>query len=169
MRPILFCSGSVNHSAPSEPAAIDMGYAPEAFDAGKGNTVPLIDCPTAVEQRTNRIPLKNGKPEAVRPKYMESSISSCEIYHKAFSYALGTRCRFRLTGVRTAFPGSGGAHQRTLESARLPGVSGSHLPTEHDEFQHFRGWAGEKFHAEEFDLARVNKLLGELQGTDKHR
>jgi hypothetical protein len=38
-----------------------------------------------------------------------------------------------------------------------------------EEFAHFRGWAGGKFHAEEFDLKAVNKLLGRMPWPVKHR
>jgi hypothetical protein len=33
----------------------------------------------------------------------------------------------------------------------------------HDEFTHFRGCAGGKFHAEEFDLKAVNKALERIR------
>jgi hypothetical protein len=39
----------------------------------------------------------------------------------------------------------------------------------HEEFAHFRGWAGGKFHAGEFRLKAVNKLLGRMQWPVKHR
>jgi hypothetical protein len=35
----------------------------------------------------------------------------------------------------------------------------------HEEFSHYRVWAGGKFHAEEFRLKAVNKML-ENVGTD---
>ena len=39
----------------------------------------------------------------------------------------------------------------------------------HDEFKNFRGWAGGKFHAEEFDLGAVNTLLGRMRWPVRHR
>jgi hypothetical protein len=39
----------------------------------------------------------------------------------------------------------------------------------HEEFEHFRGWAGGKFHAEEFHLKAVNRLLGRMQWPVRHR
>ena len=39
----------------------------------------------------------------------------------------------------------------------------------HHEFSHFRGWAGGEFHAEEFDLKAVNKLLGRMKWPVRHR
>ena len=39
----------------------------------------------------------------------------------------------------------------------------------HEEFAHFRGWAGGKFHAEEFRLKAVNKLLGRMPWPVRHR
>jgi hypothetical protein len=39
----------------------------------------------------------------------------------------------------------------------------------HEEFDHFRGWAGGKFHAEEFDLKAVNKILERMRWPVKHR
>jgi hypothetical protein len=39
----------------------------------------------------------------------------------------------------------------------------------HEEFTHFRGWAGGKFHAEEFHLKAVNKMLGRMRWPMKHR
>ena len=38
----------------------------------------------------------------------------------------------------------------------------------HEEFAHFRGWAGGKFHAEEFRLKAVNNLLGRMLWPVKH-
>jgi hypothetical protein len=37
---------------------------------------------------------------------------------------------------------------------------GDEFPPGHEEFSHFRGWAGGKFPAEEFDVNVVNKILG---------
>src|ERR1035437_487718 len=39
----------------------------------------------------------------------------------------------------------------------------------HEEFSHFRGWAGGKFHAEEFDLKTVNKALERMRWPVRHR
>ena len=39
----------------------------------------------------------------------------------------------------------------------------------HDEFAHFRGWAGGTFHAEEFDLEAVNKILGRMRWSVSKR
>ena len=39
----------------------------------------------------------------------------------------------------------------------------------HEEFSHFRGWAGGKFHAEEFDLKAVNKVLERMRWPVRHR
>ena len=39
----------------------------------------------------------------------------------------------------------------------------------HDEFAHFRGWAGGKFHAEEFDLKAVNDILSRMRWPVRHR
>ena len=39
----------------------------------------------------------------------------------------------------------------------------------HDEFSHFRGWAGGTFHAEEFDLEAVNKTLRQMSWPRRHR
>ena len=38
----------------------------------------------------------------------------------------------------------------------------------HEEFSHFRGWAGGKFHAEEFDLKAVNTILERMRWPVKH-
>lgn len=39
----------------------------------------------------------------------------------------------------------------------------------HEEFEHFRGWAGGKFHAEEFRLKAVNKMLERMRWPVRHR
>ena len=39
----------------------------------------------------------------------------------------------------------------------------------HEEFSHFRGWAGGKFHAEEFDLKAVNNILSRMRWPVRHR
>ena len=39
----------------------------------------------------------------------------------------------------------------------------------HDEFAHFRGWAGGKFHAEDFDLKAVNEILERMRWPVRHR
>jgi hypothetical protein len=38
-----------------------------------------------------------------------------------------------------------------------------------EEFDHFRGWAGGKFHAEEFDLKAVNETLARMGWPMKRR
>ena len=38
-----------------------------------------------------------------------------------------------------------------------------------EDFDHFRGWAGGKFHAEEFDLKAVNKSLERMRWPVRHR
>ena len=39
----------------------------------------------------------------------------------------------------------------------------------HEEFSHFRGWAGGKFHAGEFRLKAVNKMLERMRWPVRHR
>ena len=39
----------------------------------------------------------------------------------------------------------------------------------HDEFTHFRGWAGGTFHAEQFDMMAVNYNLERMRWPVKHR
>src|SRR5260370_31406905 len=39
----------------------------------------------------------------------------------------------------------------------------------HEEFAHFRGWAGGKFHAEEFRLKAVNNMFGRVRWPVRHR
>lgn len=39
----------------------------------------------------------------------------------------------------------------------------------HKEFEHYRGWAGGKFHAEEFRLKAVNKMLERMRWPVRHR
>ena len=39
----------------------------------------------------------------------------------------------------------------------------------HEEFDHFRGWAGGTFHAEEFDAAAVNDILDRMHWPVRHR
>ena len=38
----------------------------------------------------------------------------------------------------------------------------------HEEFSHFRGWGGGKFHAEEFDLKAVNTILERMRWPVRH-
>jgi pRiA4b ORF-3-like protein len=40
---------------------------------------------------------------------------------------------------------------------------------EHEEFEHFRQWAGDPFHAEEFDLKAVNAILDRMRWPKRHR
>ena len=66
-----------------------------------------------------------------------------------------------LAGERRCPPedvGGPSGYQEFLEVIFKPG---------HEEFSHFRGWAGGKFHAEEFDLAAVNKALGKMRWTGR--
>ena len=56
--------------------------------------------------------------------------------------------------------GGPSGYQEFLEVIFQPG---------HDEFAHFRGWAGGKFHAEEFHLKAVNILLGRMKWPVRHR
>jgi hypothetical protein len=68
-----------------------------------------------------------------------------------------------LAGERRCPPEDvGGPHgyQEFLEAIFQP---------KHEEFDHFRGWAGGKFHAEEFDLKAVNAVLSRLRWPVKHR
>ena len=39
----------------------------------------------------------------------------------------------------------------------------------HDEFTHFRGWAGGTFHAEQFDMMAANYNLERMRWPVKHR
>ena len=39
----------------------------------------------------------------------------------------------------------------------------------HEEFSHFREWAGDPVHAEEFDLMAVNKVLERMRWPVRHR
>jgi hypothetical protein len=39
----------------------------------------------------------------------------------------------------------------------------------HEEFSHFRGWAGGTFYAEEFDLKSVNEILERMRWPVRHR
>ena len=39
----------------------------------------------------------------------------------------------------------------------------------HEEFAQFRGWAGGKFHAEEFNLKAVNKVLSRMRWPVRHK
>jgi hypothetical protein len=39
----------------------------------------------------------------------------------------------------------------------------------HEEFAHFRRWAGGPFHAEEFNLIAVNDILGRMRWPVRHR
>lgn len=56
----------------------------------------------------------------------------------------------------------GGPHgyQEFLEVIFRPG---------HEEFEHYRQWAGNAVHAEEFDLAAVNKRLEKMRWPVRHR
>jgi hypothetical protein len=39
----------------------------------------------------------------------------------------------------------------------------------HEEFEHFRGWAGGTFHAEEFNVMAVNEVLERMRWPKRHR
>jgi Plasmid pRiA4b ORF-3-like protein len=56
----------------------------------------------------------------------------------------------------------GGPHgyQEFLEVIFTPG---------HEEFEHYRQWAGNAVHAEEFDVAAVNKTLSRMRWPVRHR
>ena len=56
--------------------------------------------------------------------------------------------------------GGPSGYQEFLEVIFQPG---------HEEFSHFRGWAGGKFHAEEFDLKAVNGILERMRWPVRHR
>jgi Plasmid pRiA4b ORF-3-like protein len=67
-----------------------------------------------------------------------------------------------LAGERRCPPEDvGGPHGYTefLEVIFQPG---------HEEFEHFRGWSGGKFHAEDFDLKAVNVVLERMRWPVKH-
>ena len=40
---------------------------------------------------------------------------------------------------------------------------------EHEEFEHYLRWAGGPFHAEEFDVGKVNSILGRMRWPMRHR
>jgi pRiA4b ORF-3-like protein len=68
-----------------------------------------------------------------------------------------------LAGERRCPPEDvGGAHgyQEFLEVIFQPG---------HEEFQHYRAWAGNPVHAETFDLKAVNATLSRMRWPVKHR
>jgi hypothetical protein len=68
-----------------------------------------------------------------------------------------------LAGERRCPPedvGGPSGYQEFLEVIFQPG---------HEEFAHFRGWAGGKFHAEEFDLKAVNDILERMRWPVRHR
>jgi len=68
-----------------------------------------------------------------------------------------------LAGERRCPPedvGGPSGYQEFLEVIFEPG---------HEEFSHFRGWAGGRFHAEEFDVKAVNKLLEKMRWPVRHR
>jgi hypothetical protein len=39
----------------------------------------------------------------------------------------------------------------------------------HEEFEHFRGWAGGAFHAEEFNVMAVNDILDRMRWPKRHK
>jgi hypothetical protein len=39
----------------------------------------------------------------------------------------------------------------------------------HEEFEHFREWAGNPIHAEEFNVAAVNEILERMRWPVRHR
>jgi hypothetical protein len=68
-----------------------------------------------------------------------------------------------LAGERRSPPedvGGPSGYQEFLEVIFEPG---------HEEFSHFRGWAGGKFHAEDFDLKAVNTILERMRWPVRHR
>ena len=68
-----------------------------------------------------------------------------------------------LAGERRCPPedvGGPSGYQEFLEVIFEPG---------HEEFSHFRGWAGGKFHAEEFDVKAVNDILERMRWPVRHR
>ena len=72
------------------------------------------------------------------------------------------RSRSALAGnvdARQKDVGGPSGYQEFLEVIFEPG---------HEEFSHFRGWAGGKFHAEEFDLKGVNGILERMRWPVKH-
>ena len=67
-----------------------------------------------------------------------------------------------LAGQRRCPPedvGGPSGYQEFLEVIFEPG---------HEEFGHFRGWAGGRFHAEEFDLKAVNTILERMRWPVRH-
>jgi hypothetical protein len=56
--------------------------------------------------------------------------------------------------------GGPSGYQEFLEAIFEPG---------HEEFSHSRGWAGGKFHAEEFDLKGVNNILSRMGWPIRHK
>jgi hypothetical protein len=68
-----------------------------------------------------------------------------------------------LAGKRRCPPedvGGPSGYQEFLEVIFEPG---------HEEFDHFRGWAGGKFHAEEFNVMAVNEILDRMRWPVRHR
>jgi Plasmid pRiA4b ORF-3-like protein len=55
--------------------------------------------------------------------------------------------------------GGPSGYQEFLEVIFVPG---------HEEFSHCRGWAGGKFHAEDFDLKAVNDILSRMRWPVRH-
>ena len=68
-----------------------------------------------------------------------------------------------LAGERRCPPedvGGPSGYQEFLEVIFQPG---------HEEFEHFREWAGNPVHAEEFDLKAVNEILERMRWPVRHR
>ena len=68
-----------------------------------------------------------------------------------------------LAGERRCPPedvGGPSGYQEFLEVIFEPG---------HEEFEHYRQWAGDPVHAEEFDVATVNKILERMRWPKRHR
>jgi hypothetical protein len=68
-----------------------------------------------------------------------------------------------LAGERRCPPedvGGVSGYQEFLEVIFEPG---------HDDFTHFRGWAGGKFHAENFNVNAVNEILSRMRWPVRHR
>jgi hypothetical protein len=67
------------------------------------------------------------------------------------------------------------AGKRRCPPEDVGGVPGYHEFLEvifepgHEEFTHFRGWAGGKFHAEESDLEALNAVLKRMRWPVRHR
>ena len=65
---------------------------------------------------------------------------------------------------------NGAVHQKTWGGPsgyqEFPDVI---LEPGHEEFEHYRAWAGDAVHAEEFDVVAVNKILDRMRWPRRHR